>query len=151
MTGERDKAEFAYREVLRALESQDRDLDGLRARSALILSGGAVGAGLFVTDEQSGWFFGMALVFFAVLALATAMIYRPIAWKSHLNMYEVVPDYVQDRQVDPAEMLTDFAVHLQEDYLANLDRLAERLRWYIIGLAAFGVTITSLLVDRLVD
>ena len=121
---------FVYYEAVRTLDHQEATLDNLRARAGLLLTAPAVAtsflgaAALGETDNTAPWS-AIAIVLFVVVGvLCVGLLWPRSNWKWRFRPSELLSDYVEATSpADLNEMYRDLALHLEQNYRDNNDRL----------------------------
>lgn len=94
--------EIAYQESMRSLDGQARDLASVRAHVSIALSAAGIAAA-FLGAQADGrgpasW---IAAATFALLALVTVLVYRPVDFPWGFDGHKLVTEYV-DAKPQPA-------------------------------------------------
>jgi hypothetical protein len=138
--------EIAYRESVRALDGQARDLENVRSHVSMVLTAGGVGIAFFASQHPGrGDAFIIGAGAFTVVALTAVLAYRAITFAWDFDTYDLVNTYVDaDPPRAEAFMMRELAVHAGDDYLANKKRLDRLQGIQSIALLAFGAEVLAL-------
>jgi hypothetical protein len=142
-------AEIAYREAVRSLEGQARDLENIRSHVSITLSAGGIAAAfLGALTKAHGPAFWVAVAAFGLAAVATIIAYWPVTFAWDFDGYELVSNYV-DRKPPATEdfVMRELAVHAADDYGENRQRLNRLFTLQSFALLAFGVEVGALLIN----
>jgi len=142
-------AEIAYRESVRALQGEAQDLENIRSHVSLVLSAGGVSAAfLGALNHQRGIAFWLAVGAFAVIAVATVVVYWPVSFPWDFDGYQLVATYV-DAKPPAADdfVMRELALHAAADYQENRATLNRLFTFQSVALAAFGLEVGALLLN----
>ena len=149
--------EIVYLEAARAIGNQQRALDELRSRTALLLAAaGVIAAFLGTAAIEDGVDIAgvLAIVFFAILAVLSILILLPRedAWMFSLNAKTLIEDHLDVPERNSASKLHRFlAEWLDEHYTSNkahLDGLYRLYWWASVLLAVdIGLWLLELSID----
>ena len=142
-------AEIAYREAIRGLEGQARDLEGVRSHISIVLSAGGIAAAFLGGQSgHHGLAFWVAVLAFGTMAAVTIRAFWPVTFAWDFDGYAVVNTYV-DVQSRPSDefVMRELAVHAADDYQDNRTRLDRLMTLQSLALVAFGAEVGALLVN----
>jgi hypothetical protein len=142
-------AEIAYRESVRALEGEAQDLENIRSHVSLALSAGGVSAAfLGALNHQRGYAFWLAVLAFAVIAIATVVVYWPVSFPWDFDGYQLVATYVDANPPATDDfVMRELALHAAADYQENRATLNRLFTFQSVALAAFGLEVGALLLN----
>lgn len=133
------KAEVAYREAVRAIESQEAAIAELRSRTgvafaATALSVSVLGSVAFEGSWSVAEWVGVTMI--GCMVVAVAVIVWPRPWQLNVSGKTIVRDWVDAEDAETVEDLyRDLAIHLSDSYEANQSTLDELHRVYALAVA----------------
>ena len=137
--------EIAYREAVRSLEGQARDLENIRTHLSIVLTAGGVAIAFFASQHPgTGDGFTAAACAFGLIAAMSVVAYWPITFAWDFNAYDLVAIFV-DARVDEKTTTRGLAVSAGDDYEFNRPRLNRLHHVQQVALVAFGLEVTALL------
>jgi len=137
--------EIAYREGVRALEGQARDLENIRTHLSIVLTAGGVAVALFASNRLGdGDAFAAAGVAFGVVVVMTVAGYWPITFAWDFNAYDLVANCV-DAGLDDKTAMRELAISAGDDHEFNRTRLNRLHHVQQASLVAFAFEAVALL------
>ncbi|HEX8743952.1 MAG TPA: hypothetical protein VF712_12535 [Thermoleophilaceae bacterium] len=141
--------EIAYAESVRAIAQQSSQLDELRSRTGLLLTGASVatsflGAEALSRDGELGTLGGLAvLAFLAVVGLCLWIVVpRRKAWRLVLGAKVLLEDWADEPRCGDANAMKRFvATTLEENYDLNEALLDRLYRVFSLGAGALGAEV----------
>lgn len=160
--GDPARYEFAFAEARRRIDDQIATLKDVRDRVGMVVSAGAIVAGLAANlavrgsdaHPLTGW--GRAAVLllggsFVVMVLAAVDVWRSIGGTWNLGATDLVRDYADDTtEVDRASVYRDLALRVDEHASGNDAELLRRLRmstWVLGALVVEVLSLAAILLD----
>jgi hypothetical protein len=142
-------AEIAYREAMRSLDGQAQDLTSVRGHLSIVVSAAGIAAAfLGAQADGRGPAFWIAAGAFALIAVLTVLVYRPVDFPWGFDGFKLVADYVDPSpRPDPEFVMRELAIHAAENYEINkttLDRLWRLQSWAFL---LFVVEVIALLAN----
>jgi hypothetical protein len=141
--------EIAYQESMRSLDGQARDLASVRAHVSIALSAAGIAAAfLGAQADGRGPAYWIAAAAFALLALVTVLVYRPVDFPWGFDGHKLVTEYVDPKpRPAPAFVMRELAVHAADNYQVNRRTLDRLWRRQSQALLLFAIEVVALLVN----
>ena len=139
----REQYALVYAESVRAIDSQERAVDELRARAGVVLAAASIGTSLFggatfADGVQTAAQWAAIVLFVMSTGLAVFVLLPRATWRFHTDVTSLLRDYVEsERAASMAEMHRSLAYFLDrafEDNRSRLNRLYLLLTLSVIAL-----------------
>lgn len=141
--------ELAYAEGVRALEGQERQVQELRQRTGLLLTGASITTSLLgsplARDDAPEVLAGLAIVFFVGVVGCCLWIIRPRkkVWKFSMDPRMLVEDWVdQDPPCGDGDDMTKYVAKKHGANFADNQELLEDLyKWFLAAAVFLGAEV----------
>jgi hypothetical protein len=140
-------SEIVYDQAVRAVSQQERQLDEIHSRAAIVLAAsGVVSAflGRTVVERGLGPFGLLAILAFLASALACVWVLLPRwkCWAFSINAKKLMPYFLNEDAPEPAEALYSYlAEQIQTDYEENGSQLEHVYGGFALACAFLAVEV----------
>lgn len=139
---EMSKAEVAYRESVRAIESQEASIGELRSRTGIAFAAAALSVSVLGSVAfEDGWGFAewVGVLFLGLMVVALAIIVWPRAWEFRSNGKKIVQAWVDvEDGLTLDDLYRDLAIHITDAHLKN-QKVLNRLGWIYAASIVFAL------------
>lgn len=138
--------ELAYAEAVRAIDTQARTVEEVRARTGVLLTGASIVASFLGSEALRGsdldLLSGLALLAFGGVVASALAILWPREWRFALGATVLLEDWVdQERQGGVVAMRRFVAERIDQNWLANKKKLDSMFALFEVAAVALGAEV----------